>query len=154
MADSPTSSLTVAEIAMEIAFPPSFLETVRTRYGMRATRDAAMSTSVGGIGPLLRDRLVEQANQGLQTIGVTFLYETTWIQSWFEWGQMHLEKRPVATYLRELLKDSGITLKVTMFDGAPVDVKVWQLEFGKATVYFLDAPPITHVVYPSEEDAP
>src|SRR5579864_6913612 len=100
--------LTVVEVAMEIALTPSFLETVRARYGFRATRDAAMSTSVGGIGPLLRDRLVEQAEQGIKAIGVSFLYETTWIQSWFDWGQMHLEKRPVASYLRELLKDSGI----------------------------------------------
>src|SRR5262245_48441066 len=102
------SPLTIVEVAMEIALPPAFLETVRARYGARATRDAAMSTSVGGIGPLLRDRIVEQVDKGLNTLGVTFLYETTWIQSWFEWGQMHLEKRLVAPYLREVLKDSGI----------------------------------------------
>jgi starch phosphorylase len=154
MSEPTAPALTVAEIAMEIAFPPAFLETVRARYGMRPTRDAAMSTSVGGIGPLLRDRIVAQAEAGLRTIGITFLYETTWIQSWFEWGQMHLEKRSVAPYLRELLKDSGIQLKVPMFDGTTAEVQVWQLDFGKARVYFLDSPPITHVVYPSEEDAP
>jgi len=148
------SSLTVIEVAMEIAFPPDFLERLRARYGARPTRDAAMSTSVGGIGPLLRDRLVAQAEKGLRAIGVTFLYETTWIQSWFEWGQLHLEKRSVAPYLRESLRDSGLTLKVLMFDGHAVEVRVWQLDVGKARVYFLDAPPITHVVYPSEEDAP
>src|SRR4051812_20656609 len=96
---------TVVEVAMEIAFPPAFLERVRARYGVRPTREAAMSSSVGGIGPLLRDRLFEQAEQGLNAIGVTFLYETTWIQSWFEWGQLHLEKRAVAPYLREIMKD-------------------------------------------------
>ena len=155
MADSTASTLpTVVEVAMEIALTPAFLEAIRARYGVRPTRDAAMSTSVGGIGPLLRDRIVEQGDKGLRTIGVSFLYETTWIQSWFEWGQMHLEKRPVAPYLRELLKDSGMTLKVPMFDGKIVEAKVWQLDYGKARVYFLDAPPITHVVYPSEEDAP
>jgi len=139
---------------MEIAFPPAFLETVRARYGFRPTRDAAMSTSVGGIGPLLRDRLFAQAEKGLQAIGVTFLYETTWIQSWFDWGQLHLEKRSVAPYLREVLKDSGLTLHVPMYDGQTAEAKVWQLEFGKARVYLLDAPAITNVVYPSEEDAP
>ncbi len=147
-------SWTVVEVAMEVAFPPSFLEAIRSRYGARATRDAAMSTSVGGIGPLLRDRIVEQAAQGIETIGITFLYDTTWIQSWFEWGQLHLEKRTVGSYLRELLKDSGITLEVAMYDGAIVHAKVWELAYGKAKVYFLDAPPINHVVYPSEEDAP
>ena len=55
---SQTPSLTVVEVAMEIAFPPSFFESIRSRYGFRATRDAAMSTSVGGIGPLLRDRQI------------------------------------------------------------------------------------------------
>src|SRR4051812_39918884 len=115
MASQENSNLTVVEVAMEIAFPPAFLETVRARYGARPTRDAAMSTSVGGIGPLLRDRLVGQAEKGLKAIGVTFLYETTWIQSWFEWGQLHLEKRSVGPYLRELLKDTGLTLSIPMF---------------------------------------
>jgi glucan phosphorylase len=148
------SELTVVEIAMEIAFPPSFLEAIRNRYGLRPTRDAAMSTSVGGIGPLLRDRLFAQAETGMHVLGITLLYETTWIQSWFEWGQLHLEKRTVAPYLREVLKDTGITLSVGMFDGTSVEVKVWQLDFGKARVYYLDCPAISQVVYPSEEDAP
>src|SRR5688572_25685904 len=103
-----SDALTVVEVAMEIAFPPDFLESIRTRYGVRPTHNAAMSTSVGGIGPLLRDRLVAQGDHGIHAIGVSFLYETTWIQSWFEWGQLHLEKREVAHYLREVLKDSGI----------------------------------------------
>jgi starch phosphorylase len=154
MGDAAESPLTVVEVAMEIAFPPAFLEKVRARYGVRPTREAAMSTSVGGIGPLLRDRIFAQAEKGLKTIGVTFLYETTWIQSWFEWGQLHLEKRAVAPYLRELLKNTGITLQVPMYDGHTVEAKVWELDYGKAPVYFLDAPPISHVVYPSEEDAP
>ncbi len=154
MVDAQKPALSVVEVAMEIAFPPDLLEAARVRFGVRPTRDVAMSTSVGGIGPLLRDRLVEQAAKGLQTVGVTLLYDTTWIQSWFEWGQLHLEKRPAGIYLRELLKDSGLTLSVTMYDGSTVSVKVWQWDFGKARVYFLDAPSITQVVYPSEEDAP
>jgi starch phosphorylase len=154
MSDSTSAPLTIVEVAMEIAFPPDFLERIRSRYGMRATRDAAMSTSVGGIGPLLRDRIVAQADKGLHTIGITFLYETTWMQSWFEWGQLHLEKRAVAPYLRELLKTTDITLQVPLYDGHTADVKVWELAYGKAKVYFLDAPPISQVVYPSEEDAP
>jgi glucan phosphorylase len=154
MSETATNKMTVVEVAMEIAFPPVFLETVRVRYGLRPTRDAAMSTSVGGIGPLLRDRIFAQAERGLQVVGITFLYDTTWIQSWFEWGQMHLEKRSVAPYLRELLKDSGIKLSVPMYDGTTAEAKVWQLDFGKARVYLLDCPNISNVVYPSEEDAP
>ena len=139
---------------MEIALPPNILDELHARYGFRPTRDCAMSTSVGGIGPLLRERIMAQADEGIDVIGVTLLYQTTWIQSWFDWGQLHLEKRDVAPYLRETLKDSGIDLAITMFDGAVAKTHVWQAEYGKAKVYFLDAPPITQVVYPSEEDAP
>jgi len=139
---------------MEIALPPEVLEAIHQRYGFRPTRDAAMSTSVGGIGPLLRERIMAQADEGLDVIGATLLYQTTWIQSWFDWGQLHLEKRDVAPTLRETLKDTGIDLSISMFDGAMVNAHVWMAMYGKAKVYFLDAPPITQVVYPSEEDAP
>lgn len=113
-----------------------------------------MSSSVGGIGPLLRERIVEQANKGVEAIGVTLLYETTWIQSWFDWGQLHLEKREVLPYVKEFLKDTGIQLSVKLYDDSVIQVRVWQLGYAKTCVYFLDCPPITHVVYPSEEDAP
>jgi starch phosphorylase len=149
-----TKPLAVVEVAMEIAFPPEFLERLHAHYGLRPTRDAALSTSVGGIGPLLRDRIIAQAAKGLQVIGVTLLYETTWIQSWFEWGQLHLEKREVASYLREMLTDSGITLSLNLYDGSTLNVRVWKLDYRKAVVYFLDGPPVSRVVYPSEEDAP
>jgi starch phosphorylase len=144
----------VLEVAMEIALPPDILESLFKRYGLRQTRDAAMSTSVGGIGPLLRERIMAQAEEGIDVIGVTLLYQTTWIQSWFDWGQLHLEKREVATTLREVLKDTGIDLSITLFDGQVVKAHVWEAPYGKSKVYFLDAPPITQVVYPSEEDAP
>jgi glycogen phosphorylase len=150
----PASELRVVEVAMEIAFPPPILDAVFKRFGFRPTREVAMSTSVGGIGPLLRERIVSQAEQGVGVIGVTLLYETTWIQSWFEWGQLHLEKREVLPYIKEFLKDAGIVLELPLFDGTMARVQVWEAEYGKGKVYFLEAPPITHVVYPSEEDAP
>ncbi len=139
---------------MEIALPPEILEAVFKRHGFRPTRDAAMSTSVGGIGPLLRERIISQAEEGIEALGVTLLYETTWIQSWYEWGQLHLEKREVLSYLRTFLKDTGIDLSITFFDGKVAQAHVWEAAYGKTKVYFLDAPPITQVVYPSEEDAP
>src|ERR1700712_1394268 len=83
-------TMKVLEIAMAIAFTPEVLEAVAKRYGFRAARDAAMSTSVGGIGPLLRERIVAQADLGIEVIGVSLLYEKTWVQSWFDWGQLHL----------------------------------------------------------------
>lgn len=144
----------VVEIAMEIAFPPTLLESVFKRYGFRPTREVAMSTSVGGIGPLLRERIVEQAARGVDVIGISLLYESTWIQNWFDWGQLHLEKREVLPFVKEFLKDTGMELAVPMFDGEIVKTKVWKVPYGNAQTYFFDAPPITHVVYASEEDAP
>jgi len=144
----------ILEVAMEIALTPQILESIHQRFGFRPTRDVAMSTSVGGIGPLLRERIMAQADEGQDVIGVTLLYQTTWIQSWFDWGQLHLEKREAAPYLRETLQDTGIELSVTMFDGTLAKTRVWLASYGKGKVYFLDSPPITHVVYPSDEDAP
>src|SRR5207302_11451197 len=126
----------ILEVAMEIALPPEILDSISQRFGFRPTRDAAMSTSVGGIGPLLRDRLLAQSEQGLEAMGVTLLYETTWIQSWFEWGQLHLEKREVFSILREFLKDAGIDLEIPFFDGKTATAQVWEAAYGKAKVYF------------------
>ena len=144
----------VLEVAMEIALPPAVLETIFRRFGFRPARDSAMSSSVGGIGPLLRERLMAQADHGVEVIGVTLLYQTTWIQCWFDWGQLHLEKREVRPYLHDVLTDSGIDLSITLFDGTLAKAHVWQADYGKTKVYFLDCPPLTRVVYPSEEDAP
>ena len=143
----------IIEIAMEIALPPELLEAVFHRHGFRPAREVAMSTSVGGIGPLLRERIVDQAEKGLEVIGVTLLYETTWIQNWFDWGQLHLEKRTVLPTVREFLTDTGIILSLPLYDGSQVKAQVWKTAYGKGTVYFLDCPPITQVVYPSAEDA-
>ncbi len=144
----------ILEVAMEIALPPDLLDALFKRYGFRRTREVAMSTSVGGIGPLLRERIIAQADEGIEAVGVTLLYQTTWIQSWFDWGQLHLEKRDVGRYLREFLKDTGIDLAITLFDETIAKVRVWEAAYGKTKVYFLDCPSITQVVYPSDEDAP
>src|SRR5450631_3224333 len=104
----------IIEVAMEIALPPEVLEAVWRRYGFRPAREVALSTSVGGIGPLLRERIVVQSEKGLQVIGVTLLYETTWLQSWFDWGQLHLEKREVLPYIKEFLHETGIQLSIPM----------------------------------------
>ncbi len=142
------------EVAMEIALPAAVLDAVYARHGYRPTRDAAMSTSVGGIGPLLRDRIITHGEEGIETIGVTLLYQYTWIQSWFDWGQLHLEKRHVAPVLRPFLKDTDLILSINLFDKSVAKAHVWEVAYGKSKVYFLDCPEMTDVVYPSEEDAP
>jgi len=144
----------ILEVAMEIALPPEILEELFKRFGFRPTRESAMSTSVGGIGPLLRERIMVQGDEGVDVIGVSLLYQSTWIQSWFDWGQLHLEKREVAGVLRQFLKDTGTDLSIELFDGTMAKARVWEAPYGKSKVYFLDCPAITQVVYPSEEDAP
>ncbi len=144
----------VMEVAMEIALPPPVLEAIFKRHGYRPTRDAAMSTSVGGIGPLLRERIIAHGEENIETIGVTPLYQHTWIQSWFEWGQLHLEKRRVGMVLQQFLQDTSIDLSLTLFDGSVVKIHVWEAAYGKSKVYFLDCPEVIDVVYPSDEDAP
>lgn len=144
----------VLEVAMEIALPPPLLEALYKKHGFRPVRDVAMSTSVGGIGPLLRERIIAHGDLNIETIGVTLLYQHTWIQSWFEWGQLHLEKRHVSTWLKQFLRDTGIDLDIPLADGTVAQTHVWEAAYGKSKVYFLDCPSITDVVYPSEEDAP
>lgn len=146
--------MNIVEVALEIALPTELLNRIAAKYGARAAREVSMATSVGGIGPLLRDRLAAQAARGHDVIGISLLYETAWVQAWHSWGQMHLQKRTVGPYLREFLKDTGQLLHLTFFDESILPLKAWQASYGRATVYFLDAPEITEVVYPNEEDAP
>ena len=122
-------------------FPPDLLETLHRRFGMRPTREAAMSTSVGGIGPLLRDRIVGQAEAGLQVIGITLLYETTWIRAGSNGSQIHLEKREVAPYLREVLRDTGLVLILpALHNDTPIHAASNNWPFGKGRIYFLRLP--------------
>lgn len=144
----------ILEIAMEIAFPHEFLRKIASGSGPDAARQAAMSTSVGGIGPLLRERIFAQAEAGIDVVGVTLLYESVWVQVWHEWGQINLEKRPVGPDLRRFLSPTNLGFKMTFFDGTTCDVDVWELSYGGARVFFLSAPDITNVVYPGPKDMP
>lgn len=146
--------ITIAEIAMEIALTPEILKGIEKQMGLYAAIRAAMSTSVGGIGPLLRDRIIAQDELGVQVIGITLLYDKVWLQRWHFWGQFYLEKTDAAAYIRPLLKELDEELIVTMPDGSSVKVKVWEADYRKAKVYFLDAAQITSIVYPGSEDAP
>lgn len=144
----------VVEIAMEIALPPEILKGIEEKMGLYAAIRAAMSTSVGGIGPLLRERIIAQAELGADVTGITLLYDKVWVQRWHFWGQFYLEKGDSAVYVKPLLKKIDKQLKVVMPDGEAERVNVWCAEYGKAKVYFLDAPGISGIVYPGPEDAP
>ncbi len=144
----------ILEVAMELALPRPFLDAVAKRFGPEKARECAMSTSVGGIGPLLRERVMDQGDAGLNVIGVSLLYETVWVQAWHEWGQINLQKRMVGEAMRAFLEPTDLGFSLALFNGNTVDVQVWKLNYGKAAVYFLAAPPITDIVYPGPKDMP
>jgi len=145
---------TILEVAMEIALPYEFLEKVASKFGPDMARECAMSTSVGGIGPLLRERIVAQAAAGIDVVGVTLLYDSVWVQTWHEWGQITLQKRSLAQEIRQILTKTDLGFPLTFFDGSTTNVEVWSTTYGGATVYFLSAPKITEVVYPGPKDMP
>jgi glucan phosphorylase len=144
----------ILEVAMEIALPHEFLERVASRYGADKARECAMSTSVGGIGPLLRERIIAQSDAGVDVVGVTLMYESVWVQTWHEWGQITLQRRPVGRELRDTFSKTDLGFTLTLFDGKTCDVEVWQTKYGKSDVYFLAVPGITDVVYPGPKDMP
>ncbi|MCB4755974.1 MAG: glycogen/starch/alpha-glucan phosphorylase [Elusimicrobia bacterium] len=146
--------LKILEVAMEIALPKSTLDQIAEKFGPERAQHAAMSTSVGGIGPLLRERIMEQGDQGLEMVGVSLLYESVWIQKWQEWEQVILEERHIVDVLRKVMTPTNLDFELTLFDGRAVNVKVWELAYGKAKVYFLDVPEVSDTVYPGPKDAP
>lgn len=155
MNDIPTSpSRSVLEVAMEISLPTEVLDAIDDKFGATAAQAAAMSTSVGGIGPLLRERIMAQADRGVPVVGVSLLYNTVWSQGWHDWNHLFLQRVGVGAYLRAVLEDTGLALSFPLFDGTTVSLKVWKTSYGRAPVYFLDCPNIGDVVYPCSEDAP
>lgn len=146
--------LHILEVAMELALPMPVLDRLGETHGPQAAQAAAMSTSVGGIGPLLRERIMAQADLGASVIGVTLLYETVWAQGWHAWNHLYLRRDPVGENLRSVLEDTGLSFHLTLFDGESVPVKVWRAAYGSTWGYFLDCPEVANVVYPCGEDAP
>ena len=91
---SSSRPLNILEVAMELSLTPAVLSAVEKNDGPEAAQAAAMSTSVGGIGPLLRERIVAQAENGANVLGVSLLYESVWAQGWQDWNHLYLERRP------------------------------------------------------------
>lgn len=146
--------MNVLEVAMELSLTPQLLDAIYKKFGPEATQASAMSTSVGGIGPLLRERVIALPDQGVNVVGVSLLYDTVWCQGWQDWNHLFLERQEAGKYLRAVLEDTGIVLPLNFFDGTKHDVKVYKAAYGKAPVYFLDCPGVSDVVYPCSEDAP
>ncbi len=144
----------IAEVAMEIAYHHGFLQKIAEKYNAEAARACGMSSSVGGIGPLLKERIESQAELGADVIGISLLYNSVWVQGVHQWGQIFIEKKNVGAYLRSVLEDANIKFNLTLPDGSQTEVKVWKTMLGKGTVYLLDAPDVASVVYPGPEDAP
>jgi glucan phosphorylase len=146
--------INVLELARELALTDELLAKLAEKHGAVAARDAAMSTSVGGIGPLLRERVVAQAELGLDVVAVSLLCDTVWTQGLHGWNHLFLQRRAVGEHVRSVLTDAGLTLEVPLYDDTVVKAKVWKTMYGAAPAYFLDCPTICDVVYPCQEDAP
>src|SRR5690349_9679158 len=116
----------ILEIAMELAFPKTLLDQIAKTFGPDKSREAAMSTSVGGIGPLIKDRIFGQTSLGLEIMGVSLLYDRVWTQAWHEWGQLNLQKRNIKDELKKSLKPTPHGFDLTMFDGEKISVEVWE----------------------------
>ena len=146
--------LIIVESAMEIAHSQEVLDKINVKYGPERARACAMSNSVGGIGPLLKERIPAQAELGHEVIGVSLLYDHVWTQGFYQWGQIYIEKKSVAHRFREILENAGFQISLELPDGTVKKVNVWKAPLGKAVVYYLDQPEIADVVYPGPEDAP
>ena len=146
--------LVIVEAAMEIAYSREILDKIAAKHGPGLARACAMSNSVGGIGPLLKERIPAQAALGHEVIGVSLLYDNVWIQGFYQWGQIYIEKKSVGARMREVLENAGFQLSLELPDGKTCQVDVWKATSGGAVVYYLDHPEIANVVYPGPEDAP
>ena len=155
----------VVEVAMELALPHgierALLDHLRSQglsveQVQEVRRAVAMSNSVGGIGPLIRERVILQSRFGIRVAAVTPLYETVWVQG--EPGRLEpTHTVPIGETLRAVLEDTGIVLPVTLFDGTAVKMRVWKAPreaYSGAEVYFLDAPEVFTTVYVGKKDAP
>ena len=155
---------------MSERWPTEVSEMAKRQLVMGQLREAAMSGSVGGIGPLLRERIISQAALGANVTGVSMLYSHVWVQVKVPvktiggWTRYKLEQRKVevGTLLRKVLQPAG-EMRLQMYDGTETYVKVWMAPpgtYGKASMYFLDPVGLSdviegrvNVVYPGKEDA-
>ena len=150
-------SLVIVEVTMEIAYSQEILDKIAALHGADMARACAMSNSVGGIGPLLKERIPAQAALGHEVIGVSLLYDYVWTQGFHQWGQIFIEKKNVGQRLRKVLEPAGFEISLNLPNGSISQINVWKTTSGGsggAVVYYLDQPEIANVIYPGPEDAP
>ena len=138
----------IFEVATELALTQERLASAAQKFGPLKARACAMATSVGGIGPLMKDRLMGQADQHLDVTGVSLLYESVWMQFLDGSGKILLRKQTVGSELRKILQPTSLDFDCPLFNKESVHVKVWKMPLGGAVGYFLSCPGITDVVYP------
>jgi len=151
---------TVVEVTMEMALPGAAFDAMTAAGIDHETQvNAAMATSTGGIGPLLKERVIALGDLGANVVAFSLLYEHVWVQKVTKGvdgnpDTIEQEKVKIGDAFRAILIDAG-TVDVTMFDGSVAKVQVWQAPagmFGKANVYYFDYPKIADVVYPGNAD--
>lgn len=148
----------IAEVTMEMALSGEMLERLEQKLAEDRSltpeqrdeemRKAAMSTSVGGIGPLLKERLIAQGELGADVVGVSLLYDHVYVQKTLPDGTMVHVKESVTSHLQELLEPAG-EVSISMYDGMPIKVKVLKAPagtYGKGTQYFLSVGDITETI--------
>ncbi|MBV9080410.1 MAG: glycogen/starch/alpha-glucan phosphorylase, partial [Elusimicrobia bacterium] len=161
---------TIVEVTMEMALSGKAFERM-TELGIDHDMQvaAAMATSTGGIGPLLKERVIALGDLGAKAIGFSLLYEHVWVQKIEKYDdgrpdRIWQEKVKVGDAFRKILEPAGeIELPMAEQDEhnparrPTVKVKVWKSPpgmYGKSTVYFFDNPQVADVVYPGNADAP
>jgi len=114
-------------------------------------RRLAMAQSVGGIGPLLPERIIAQAELGAKVTGFVPLYEHVYFQDKSN-GFFNQNLVPSGKYLRKLLGEAVDEIQLQMYDESVVNIKIFKMNYKNAEVYFLDAPDIFNVAYPGHAD--
>jgi glucan phosphorylase len=105
-------------------------------------REVTMATSVGGIGPLLGERIRSLSKFGADTVAVSLLYKWVWVQKINADLSLTLEPHEIGHYLKKILTNVGEVL-VKMHTGEEVMVRLWQAPpecYDGARVYFLEVP--------------
>ncbi len=153
----------IVEVTMEMALSGKMLDALKNKGATdQEMRALAMASSTGGIGPLLNERVIAQADLGADVTAVSLLYDQVWVQriekaaNVGERDHFQLRKIRVGHRLREVLTFVG-SMPLEMLDGSIVEVKVWRAPigmYGAGKVYFLDHPTITQEVYPGKQDYP
>ncbi len=160
----------IVEVTMEMALSEPIMSALETRLRQSGLeeeaiehelRKAAMSTSVGGIGPLLGERVPELSNLGANVTAVSLLYNQVWVQKRRPDGTLSSEKEQVHPELRNVMEPAG-EVTIEMYDGTKISARVLKAPRGayqQADVYFIDVPFLadtiwarSNVVYPGAKD--